>query len=45
MTTHQTRHALIELNSWKDTAEAMAAGWFDEPLERLEIPLLVPRPS
>ena len=45
MTTHQTRHALIELNSWKDTAEAMAAGWFDEPFERLEIPLLVPRPS
>jgi hypothetical protein len=45
MSTHQTRHALIELNSWKDTAEAMAGGWFDEPLERLEIPLLVPRPS
>jgi hypothetical protein len=45
MSTHQTQHALIELYSWKDTAEAMASGWFDEPLERLENPLLVPRPS
>ncbi len=45
MTTHQTQHSLIELNSWKDTAEAMAAGWFDEPLERLDVPVLVPRPS
>ena len=45
MTTHQTRHALIELNSWKDTAEALAAGWFDDTDELLAVPVLVPRPS
>jgi hypothetical protein len=45
MTTHQTRHALVELNSWKDTAEALAAGWFDDTDELLAVPVLVPRPS
>jgi hypothetical protein len=45
MTTHQTQHALIELSSWKDTAEALSAGWFDEPDELLDVPELVPRPS
>jgi hypothetical protein len=45
MNTHQIRHALIELNSWKDTAEAIAAGWLDQDQERLEVPVLVERPS
>lgn len=45
MTTHQTQHALIELSAWKDTAEALAAGWFEETDERLDVPVLVPRPS
>lgn len=36
--------ALSTLNSWRDSAEAIAAGLTDSPVEWLEEPSIVPRP-
>jgi hypothetical protein len=45
LSTGQAHHAVAELTSWRETAIAIAAGWNDEELEWLDVPVLVERPA
>jgi PHD/YefM family antitoxin component YafN of YafNO toxin-antitoxin module len=45
LSTGQAHHAVAVLTSWRETAIAIAAGWNDEELEWLDVPVLVERPA